>query len=167
MFKIAAMSTLRRLFDAFKEGVEKGCILNSEVLTDKERSIIAENPSLTGNPSRFTGEHLAELYDIMFKHNIDNARIELEKKFMEPGAKRADEAIKQGEFNAAYNSCKSIIKELKALGVDEIELPETTNDLPYRAPIRPSNNNTTQTQTKQTNPVNKNIATTTRSYERL
>ena len=166
LFKIAAMSTLRRLFDAFKEGVETGGILNSGVLTDKEKVIIGENPSLTGNPSKFTGSQLAELYDIMFKHNIDIARIELEKKFREPGAKRADEAIKQGEFNAAYNSCKSIIKELKALGVDEIDLPETTIKLPYRAPIRNKPNPTpTQTQTKPVNSVNGNIAAS-RSYER-
>ena len=171
LFKIAAMSTLRRLFDAFKEGVETGGVLNSEVLTDKEKAIIRENPSLTGNPSKFTGGQLAELYDIMFKHNIDTARIELERKFREPGAKRADEAIKQGEFNAAYNSCKSIIKELKALGVDEIELPETTIKLPYRAPIRESKSNTPQTpaqaptQTKPINSVNSSM-TTSRSYER-
>lgn len=132
--KIAAMANLRRLFNVFKDGVEQGGILNSEALSDKEKAIISEHPALLGNPSKFTGAHFAELYDIMFKESCDISKIELEKKFREPGAKRAHETIKKGEFNAAYNSCKSIIKELKALGVDEIDLPESTDRLPYNAP---------------------------------
>jgi hypothetical protein len=43
--------------------------------------------------------------------------------------------------------CKSIIKELKALGVDEIDLPEITDSLPYNAPDL-SKPNPTPTQTK-------------------
>ena len=132
--KIAAMSNLRRLFNVFKDGVESGSILNSEVLTAKEKNLIKNNPDLLGNPSKFKGPEFAELYNIMFKESCDVAKIELEKKFREPGAKRAHEAIKKGQFNAAYNSCKSIIKELKALGVDEIDLPESTDNLPYNAP---------------------------------
>lgn len=152
--KIAAMSNLRRLFNVFREGVDSGSILNSEALTDKEKNLIKQNhPELHENPSKFTGAHLSLLYDIMFKESHDIAHDELEKKFREPGAKRADEAIKQGEFNAAYNSCKSIIKELKSLGVDEIDLPETTTKLPYNAPIR-NNNKTAQTKTTQNTNTN-------------
>ena len=134
--KIAAMSNLRRLFNVFKAGVENGNILSSRVLTDKEKEMIRNTPELLGNPSKFNGGQFAQLYEIMLHQSKEIVHTELEKKFREPGAKRADEAIKQGEFNAAYNSCKSIIKELKALGVDEIDLPETTTKLPYNAPIR-------------------------------
>ena len=132
--KIAAMANLRRLFNVFKMGVETGSVLNSRILTERERELIRNNPDLLGNPSKFTGSDLSQLYDIMFPESCKNAKIELEKKFREPGAKRAHETIKKGQFNAAYNSCKSIIKELKALGVDEIDLPETTDSLPYIAP---------------------------------
>lgn len=153
--KIAAMSNLRRLFNVFKAGVESGNILNSMVLTDKEKEMIKNTPELMGNPSKFTGGQFAQLYDIMLHQSKEIVHIELEKKFREPGAKRADEAIKQGEFNAAYNSCKSIIKELKALGVDEIDLPETTTKLPYNAPIR---NKPTPTQTNAPNKANQTNA---------
>ena len=162
--KIAAMSNLRRLFNVFKEGVDYGSILNSEVLTDKEKDIIRQNhPELHENPSKFTGEHFSLLYDIMFKESHDIAHAELEKKFREPGAKRADEAIKQGEFNAAYNSCKSIIKELKSLGVDEIDLPETTTKLPYNAPIRNSNK---PAQTKPAQNTGNSMVAASHSFER-
>ena len=157
--KIAAMANLRRLFNVFKAGVESGNILNSRVLTDKEKDMIRNTPELLGNPSKFTGGQFAQLYDIMLHQSKDSVHIELEKKFREPGAKRADEAIKQGEFNAAYNSCKSIIKELKALGVDEIDLPETTTKLPYNAPIRnkPTPTNA-QNKASQTNAQTKSNA---------
>lgn len=145
--KIAAMANLRRLFNAFKIGVETGSILNSRVLTDREKDLIRNSPDLLGNPSKFNGSEFSQLYDIMFPESCKNAKIELEKKFREPGAKRAHETIKKGQFNAAYNSCKSIIKELKALGVDEIDLPETTDNLPYNAPDL-SKPNPTPTQTK-------------------
>ncbi|MBR1601721.1 MAG: hypothetical protein IJ677_09140 [Alphaproteobacteria bacterium] len=166
--KIAAMANLRRMFNVFKAGVETGNILNSHVLTDKEKDIIMrDRPDLLENPSKFTGGQLAQLYNIMLHESKNTTHAELEKKFREPGAKRADEAIKQGEFNAAYNSCKSIIKELKALGVDEIDLPETTTNLPYNAPIR--NKPTpapTNTQGKPAQNVSAGIAAAAHSYDR-
>ena len=164
--KIAAMANLRRLFNAFKVGVETGSILNSRVLTDREKELIRNNPDLLGNPSKFTGSDFSQLYDIMFPESCKNAKIELEKKFREPGAKRAHEAIKKGEFNAAYNSCMSIAKELKALGVDEIELPASTDRLPYNAPDL-SKPNPTPTQTKpNTNTATGAAVAAAHSFER-
>ncbi len=169
--KIAAMANLRRVFNVFKSGVENGNILNSRVLTDKEKEMIKNTPELLGNPSKFTGGQFAQLYDIMLRQTKENVHTELEKKFREPGAKRADEAIKQGEFNAAYNSCKSIIKELKALGVDEIDLPETTTKLPYNAPIRTKptptpTNAPTNAQTKPAQNTNSGIVAAAHSFDR-
>jgi len=167
--KIAAMSNLRRLFNAFKDGVDSGSILNSEVLTDREKAIIRNNPDLMGNPSKFTGGQFAELYDIMFRESCITAKIELDKKFNEPGAKRAHEAIKKGQFNAAYNSCKSIIKELKSLGVDEIDLPESTDSLPYNPPVVAQNKPApTQTQAKPNTNNNNNsgVVAAAHSFER-
>jgi hypothetical protein len=167
--KIAAMANLRRLFNVFKAGVENGNILNSRVLTDKEKEMIKNTPELLGNPSKFTGGQFAQLYDIMLHQTKENVHTELEKKFREPGAKRADEAIKQGEFNAAYNSCKSIIKELKALGVDEIDLPETTTKLPYNAPIRTKptpTNAPTNAQSKPAQNTNPSVVAAAHSFDR-
>ena len=165
--KIAAMANLRRLFNVFKEGVDTGSILNSEVLTPKEKDILRNHPELLGNPSKFTGSDLAELYDIMFKQSRITAHDKLEQKFREPGAKRADEPIKTAEFNAAYNSCKSIIKELKALGVDEIDLPESTTELPYNAPLVRGNAKPAPTQTKpNTNNNNSGVVAAAHSLER-
>lgn len=164
--KIAAMSNLRRLFNVFKEGVDSGSILNSDVLTPRERDIISHNhPELQNNPSKFNGEQFMTLYDIMFRESRDIAKIELEKKFREPGAKRAHEAIKKGQFNAAYNSCKSIIKELKSLGVDEIDLPESTDNLPYNAPdlSKPS---PAPTQTKPNTNSNTGVVAAAHGFER-
>lgn len=164
--KIAAFTNLRRLFNAFKVGVETGSILNSRVLTDRERDWIRNSPDLLGNPSKFNGSEFSQLYDIMFPESCKNAKIELEKKFREPGAKRAHEAIKKGQFNAAYNSCKSIIKELKALGVDEIDLPETTDNLPYNAPDLSKPNPTPAPTKPNTNAATGAAITAAHSFER-
>lgn len=154
--KIAAMATLRRMFDVFKLGVEAGSILNinengmpaeKRLLTDRELAFIKSTPALAGNPSEFSGAQFAALFDMMMERGKGTARAELDKAFHEPGARRADEAIKQGVFKAAYESCKSVVKELRALGVDEIELPESTTDLPYNAPVR-NNQKPAQTQTQ-------------------
>lgn len=128
--KIAALRNLRRMFNAFKEGVDAGSLLASEILTDKEKSLI-QNAGLAGSPSMFTEGQIADLFDIMYEQSRIDAEKMLDVKFKEPGARRANEVIKQGVFNSAYNSCKSIVKELKALGVDEIDLPESTVELPY------------------------------------
>ena len=133
--KIGAMINLRRLFDIFKDGVEAGSILASPVLKDAEKAKLRSAGLTSVSPDMMSGEDVFKIYQILMPYSKQQAKFRLDVKFREPGVKRAHEVIKQGVFNSVYNNCKSIIKELKALGAPEIDLPETTNELPFVPPM--------------------------------
>ena len=108
--KIAAFRNLRKVFDVYKEQIQNGHTMSAQEIT--------------------------ELYDKMFVQSRIEAKKMLDEKFNEAGPKRADEVVKSGVFSSVYNNCKSMVKELKSLGVDGIELPEATSELPYISPRR-------------------------------
>lgn len=106
--KIAAFRNLRKTFNIFKEKVQNGADMSVE--------------------------DIAALYDQTFEQSRIEAKTMLDEKFNEAGPKRADEVIKSGVFSSVYNNCKSMVKELKSLGIDGIDLPEPTSELPYDSP---------------------------------
>lgn len=150
--KIAAMRNLRRLFNSFKDGVEAGNILASTILTDSERNQLRATGLSAKSPENMTSEDILRIYQILLPQSKAEAKQKLDEKFREPGAKRAHEVIKKGVFNSVYNNCKSIVKELKAMGLSEIDLPETTDELPYTHYPQPQQQNQPQQNQPQTQP---------------
>ena len=126
--KIAAFRTLSHVYDIYADSVSKGIgFVNNPKLTTREKSLIRQL-HLDGNAEKLTLGQMEQLFDVLYKHQMDNVKTEMYAQLIEERtnpaifARRPPKTIINDLYKNARNGCEAINEDLAAKGVDEIGL---------------------------------------------